>query len=607
MKEICNLTRDSRIKNAVDFLSFNDWFALKENESTDWMIVARLQKIGSSDFRTFSVLASAEEGNLEKFLSTEDWDIMRLGNMDFGRPYFELSKEDDLIYDSGQSAKIEGIEFQPFTLYHTYHGYIPHRFELVQNFLLFNDAFYDKREQKYVRINDDGELDPVAKYESINEDNLSILVDVHLLRDFLAANRSYLIRYHDHRRWTKEDITEQINERKFKKIPISSPSSRFELLLRTELQWGDNKSNSRLLGKDIVYPYPEPNRQHKDHLTGQFDSEYAKFIIGRDEKEEEIHASCNEEILGNRFNGREPRFLTPVFFAKELLVKYKSEPSRYQVGKSYISCLDLWSIEIRITEEDLIHAWLGDLGRIPYNEQVYWQEFNMAPGEGFTRARLIRNFAGKIVESTHELESRDTALSRVIPDFEGGPTYATPEAELGDDFIENPLVLKAIRIVLSTGHEMERLADTYNDMKETDLRAVLLTSLNANFESVATGETISRKGKTDIYIPLSGSHPLIFECKIWDGPKKYEEAIEQLFRYLAWRDREAGIITFCKRVHFTSILETARAAIRNNQTYVTGSLNCNDSSRTHIIAHHKNPSDPQRYTKIHHIFFNLKI
>ncbi len=561
-------------------MSFEDWTAIKEHESRDWIIVARHHEIGNSDFRTFSVLASTGNGNLDKILSTEDWDIIRLGTpMNFGRPYFELSDEGALNYNSGQSATIEGVEFQPFTLYHTHHGYIPHRFELVQNFLLFTDAFYDNGAQKYVRINDVGELEPVAKYES-DDENILILVDAHLLRDYLAANRSYLVRYHDHRRWTTDDITNQI-QGEFKKIPIVNTNSIFELLLRTDLHWDDKKSSSRLLGKDIVHPYPELDKRHKYRITGQIDKRYAKFIIDRNDEGEEIEASCNEETLSNFFTDRgEAHFFTSVFFTQNLLTKYRTESSRYQVGKSGVSCLDLWSIEIDITEEGLVHVWLGDLGRIPYKEQMYWRQFNVAPRGEPTLSRLKRDFANEIIESNHELEIRAAPL-------------------------EKSSFLKALELILRTGQDMERRASTYNEMKETALRDVLLTSLNVHFEGLATGETFSRRGKTDIYIPFSEGHPLILECKIWGGPSRYQNAIAQLFGYLTVRDEEGVIVTFCKEGDFTSILKKAQAAVENDSTYITESWNLMKSEVAYTTANHKHPSDSQRSVKIHHIFITL--
>lgn len=63
-------------------------------------------------------------------------------------------------------------------------------------------------------------------------------------------------------------------------------------------------------------------------------------------------------------------------------MKYYRKPSRYHVGKRYVSCLTKWGLEIDENSEGLVQAYLGDLGRIPYNEQLYWSIFNVAPQGG---------------------------------------------------------------------------------------------------------------------------------------------------------------------------------------------------------------------------------
>ncbi|MDK2946328.1 MAG: hypothetical protein PWQ85_1107 [Geotoga sp.] len=349
---IREFTGQPAIRDILSFLAFEDWLTKGENESKDWIIVARSWREGPTDLFTFSVLASAAKGNLEKLLSKPDWDV----NLEFGKPYFYSYVDEKVAhYDSGISTEIESIEFRPFIIYRYFHGFIPSIFELVQSFILYHEAFFVPEKGEYHRIDDDGDVKPIVRFRQEN-DNLLVLVDVHHLKDYLAANQCYLVRYHDHRRRALEDISKHIRGR-FASYHLYDKSSRFELWLRTDIPWNNYKSASRLLGKDVVFPYSEPDKCHTWFATGGRKKKFATFIIGRDEQGNDIESTCNEEKLSNYFIDRgTPHFLTPVFFGREVLLKYYQEPSRYRVSNSGVGCLDLWHLPIDITGEELVQV-----------------------------------------------------------------------------------------------------------------------------------------------------------------------------------------------------------------------------------------------------------
>jgi hypothetical protein len=378
----------------------------REDEIKDWIVVARLHQPHQEDFRTYSVLASSDVGNLEKVLSTHHWTIVGFGYpQELGIPFFSASEEGDLIYHSCQRIESEGIEYQPFTFHRSFHNYVPDSLEIVQNFILFHEAFFVSEKNEYYRINSDGDLEPVIRIEDDDEKNLSILVNVHHLRDYLAANKSFLVRYHDHRRFAKEEVVNHIQE-PYTKEQIVGDFYHFELCIvnNTSLDRVDYKSRSSLLGKDIVFPYPEPDSKHWEKITGKKNKEYATFIVGRDKHGRNVKATCNESELSNYFKDRgTPHFLTPVYFKRDVLTKYYREPSRYEASKSGVSCLSIWSLELDETEERLVQAYLGDLGRIPYKEQVYWSTFNVSPRGTITKERFQRDFMNVVLEPKNDV------------------------------------------------------------------------------------------------------------------------------------------------------------------------------------------------------------
>src|SRR2546422_207261 len=61
-----------------------------------------------------------------------------------------------------------------------------------------------------------------------------------------------------------------------------------------------------------------------------------------------------------------------------------------------------------------------------------------------------------------------------------------------------------LRTIRAMGRSMERTPGAYSSLGEEDLRSVFLTSLNAQFEGGATGETLDRKSTR-----LNSSHGYI--------------------------------------------------------------------------------------------------
>jgi len=136
--------------------------------------------------------------------------------------------------------------------------------------------------------------------------------------------------------------------------------------------------------------------------------------------------------------------------------------------------------------------------------------------------------------------------SMPLPAASAAPYH--PEPALSDEQFED--ILRTIRAM---GHSMERTPGAYSSLGEEDLRSVLLTSLNAQFEGGATGETFNVSGKTDILIRQADHNLFIAECKIWDGPKTLTDAIDQILGYLAWRDTRAAVVLFVRRKDFGAV------------------------------------------------------
>ncbi len=175
------------------------------------------------------------------------------------------------------------------------------------------------------------------------------------------------------------------------------------------------------------------------------------------------------------------------------------------------------------------------------------------------------------------------------------PSPAQPEEYV----LDGQKVLDIIAFLDNQGKQFERTPKSYEKLDEEELRDILLSTLNAIFEGKATGETFSKKGKTDIYLNIDKGSI----CKIWGGEKLYHDTIDQLRRYLTWRHNFGIMITFVKNKDFSSVLGKIKAAIQSSSTYLHGFKEIN---QTHFISIHK-IEDDEKEVEIHHLVYNLYI
>ena len=124
-------------------------------------------------------------------------------------------------------------------------------------------------------------------------------------------------------------------------------------------------------------------------------------------------------------------------------------------------------------------------------------------------------------------------------------------------------------IISQECNSFEHSPSACQKLNEEELRDMLLGTLNTHFDSMVTGETFSKSGKTDIRIQFQNKSAYIAECKIWHGTSELKKAIEQLFSYTTWRDIKTSLIIFNKdNKNFTSIITKVNSELTTNRLTV---------------------------------------
>ncbi len=192
----------------------------------------------------------------------------------------------------------------------------------------------------------------------------------------------------------------------------------------------------------------------------------------------------------------------------------------------------------------------------------------------------------------HSYAVQPVKRKRVTPVRRATPRQAfAPEPAITDDDFRS-----IIGDITNICRLFERLAMTYADADEERLRDQILAMLG-NVYGPTTGESFSRRGKSDIYLPWDGGHPVFLaECKWWSGLKAFaEDALPQLLdRYVVWRDTHAAMVLFIKNKDATAVISKAIDAIRTHHRYVRDGSMIDDVP---VFVLHKD-GDPDREVSV---------
>lgn len=192
-------------------------------------------------------------------------------------------------------------------------------------------------------------------------------------------------------------------------------------------------------------------------------------------------------------------FLTPVFFKKEVLIKYDVHPS-YRVSfasRTYgdIRHGDDFSIPFGINRFGRVVMWLGDIAKLPEGEQYYLKSENVASDHSIGSEFYDGQIECKFTERTPEdqlFEQRSRFLEACFRKF--GAKIAHLENEVLD------LALLVRRPVVDTPGERRNVADSLNKiyLESFDNKALerLLTAQGENGANLGTLKRLQKLMET---------------------------------------------------------------------------------------------------------------
>lgn len=254
-----------------------------------------------------------------------------------------------------------------------------------------------------------------------------------------------------------------------------------------------------------------------------------------------------------------------------------------------------------------IERQLGNLAReaVRYNRSLE----ELAAREFRTRKQNILDKANMLAELGVPIRRRDNlpeTFAIPSPEKRKRVTITRPTvAEAGfkpEPTLDQAVYEDILRVIHELGKAFERMSYVYEGKDEEQIRDVLLVFLEAWFEGSATGETFNKTGKTDILLRHEGKNAFVAECRIWRGPKDYIDNIDQLLRYLTWRDSKTAVVLFVRNKGFTEVIERVEAATPKHPCFV-GFAGKREESwldyRLHLIG------DPNREVRMATLLFHF--
>lgn len=324
-----------------------------------------------------SVLIVPEQ--LEAALDSVSWDGSGLGN-----PGFWESAGERRFTDGLEEEEFRGVSARFFAHMRFHHGLQPPSFEVALPFLWFFDAI--PKGEDWFTLDSDGREHGLVRVTRFDDDEYRVDVDAAQLRRYLAAADLVLLVQHDVHLVSQEPIKEDVF------TEYRTDAAHFDWSAHDSRTWSTARTGSfsRLLGKIAVFP------SQGDDDDGFHGGPFEEFIIDRDPLSGDlIRHTCDPNALRTNFDPPDdrPHQLTPVYFRLEVLGRYVSEPHRYHVTRTRLTCLDLWGVDAVRNSEDLLEVYLSDIGeRIPRSERPHWLAFNVPPRGKMDEGRFRRDF-----------------------------------------------------------------------------------------------------------------------------------------------------------------------------------------------------------------------
>ena len=351
-----------------------------------------------------------------------------------------------------------------------------------------------------------------------------------------------------------------------------------------------HKMKEKIEGEDQSYLLNVNAAEYLAHIVAEFSIEPLTIDFDNptvSAREETVRAERFDILrginAGDSYNVHIVTYHLP-FAGDPQILRYQPNPASLCSHRIYLKdgeiCFDVVDHDGRgqAIKQDAKHA----LDCMRSNLEGLWQSIKSLDQTLPTRARDIFEARRSVVrQRLGVLEALAIPLKRTgtIP-----TTFAVPVARKKiptpkpsapaqpykrDWVLDESIYQEILQTIHDTGRVFERLPSTYAGKDEETLRDHLILQLEPHFEwSSTTGETFNKSGKTDILIRYEKEIVFVAECKFWRGRKPHFETIDQILKYLTWRESKTAIVYFVDTKEITAPLKAIQESTPEHPCYV---------------------------------------
>ena len=400
------------------------------------------------------------------------WGFQPMANRaDYG--YTNNGNGHQVLYISDDAQPTPSLHAQRLIFGRDKHGIDddePIYYEILQEFIHAANIHWRQDQRAFCRIDENGNLEPVLSITNITGESSTVLITCKRepLELFLAVSEKELVRFFelmivksdDFTSWD-EAVTSQVIESpdlfyEQQVHPVGHGFTRGGQILRRITPKDD-------LFKKVIYPFPD-----------QTNKRYADFIIEDRRNGKIATVSTDPRDTTNYFQARDndlPYDVSAAFFRPEVLSKYKSDRDKYTIderGRS-IYCRDTWSLKCYgVNEAGQVHAYIGDLRGLPYQEQLHWQSHNEPPKGTISKRAYENDIEG-------EWASENTSLERLVSTIEDWN-------ESGLDWWNNPSEDALLRLNTPIAASRDEWAEAFLELTKITIEPFQFKGLRSRLE-----------------------------------------------------------------------------------------------------------------------------
>lgn len=312
-------------------------------------------------------------------------------------------------YSSPGCRSLAGGE--PLFFKRTFHGVdVPQEIELSQKLIHCLALHFMPDRSAYCRLDQRGDIEEVVRvarrYEGDKDKEITIITIIAKdLATYMTLSSMALVYFFDFTRYDKSFNGWSNEGRKKHSAP--------DLFYNTGV--GHNASFTS--GRMIIRPTTTV-----DDLVAEWKEElnptkrqYATFKIFDRKNNCEVETSCGPDSISNYFVKNDlPWEISPAFFRPDVLHRFKADPDKFSMEHRSISCRGAWYLKgFDINEAGQVHAYIGDLAKLPLEEQLYWQSFNEWPKGSISKRAFENDILGEFSSEYDPLESLKRKVERL--------------------------------------------------------------------------------------------------------------------------------------------------------------------------------------------------